>query len=279
MPRRVSENVETVVMSNPLIYFARAGKIPVTYEEQHYQYLGGTADEVLRLQEYVVQDAELVGRLLYAHLTLLTSATISNITHTSIQDVFQRGMQIRSYNKIVKMTHGKNVIVNQTPLPQSMQIQEYEGATVLTPVVGFHGNTIDDKGNTTHVKVPVWDFASLYPSIQMSFNLCYWNLMEKSDEYARLIEKNNSDEKPTMWDYLACFDKTSKDTFIPKMQEELKMYRGEEKKKMKNAYKMSMDLSLTEEERLKYKNMHRSHDGAQMGIKVCTTVTPLYMNQ
>lgn len=53
------------------------------------------------------------------------------------------------------------------PTYQPQQGDEYVGATVLEPVKGFYNEPI-----------ATLDFASLYPSIMMAYNLCYSTLLQ-----------------------------------------------------------------------------------------------------
>jgi DNA polymerase elongation subunit (family B) len=54
---------------------------------------------------------------------------------------------------------------------EKQQFQKYEGAYVMEPIVGFH----------TDVQVP--DFASLYPSIMISWNMSYETIINENDRY------------------------------------------------------------------------------------------------
>ena len=66
--------------------------------------------------------------------------------------------------------------------------EQYEGATVLEPVLGYYD-----------VPIATLDFSSLYPSIMMAHNLCYTTLLDqetikrlelvKDDDY--IVTPNN----------------------------------------------------------------------------------------
>ena len=73
--------------------------------------------------------------------------------------LFTEGTQIQMYSQVLEYCNKNNIIVNKGI--QSNKEDPYQGATVLNPVPGKYD------------KVLSFDFASLYPSIMMAYNIDY----------------------------------------------------------------------------------------------------------
>lgn len=137
--------------------------------------------------DYLAGDVDVTWASCAAMNMLSNICTRSMLTYTSVQNLLQRGTQFlwmclsrHTVNKAKVIKYGPltQVVVYPCLRPPSMDpLMDggalYEGAIVVEPTKGFHD-----------VPVATLDFASLYPSIMMSHNLCYSTVI--FPEFARL---------------------------------------------------------------------------------------------
>lgn len=166
----------------------------------------GQVDLLARVADYCIRDSEcLIG--LFEKLQVWTTATqLGNVTWTPIEDLYSRGTQVRTKNLIYSYLFrnprfGERIIFAPERLSQGKC--KYEGAFTMA-IPGIYHNVCS------------FDFASLYPSIIMAYNVCPLAFI-------------NSNHNP------------KKDTLIPKIVKDL----IEERKKVKHAMK-NQDESSTE---------------------------------
>jgi DNA polymerase delta subunit 1 len=144
-------------------HFLKERKHDLGYEE--IPELLTTAKGRGRLMRYCIQDALLPLRLIGNRKLLTERIELARNTGATIDMVCRRGLQIRLASLLYReVRRGDMPYVfwtrSQANRDQSAN-DSYEGATVLDPVKGVHNDpTI------------VLDFASLYPSIIMTWNLC-----------------------------------------------------------------------------------------------------------
>ena len=109
--------------------------------------------------KYCVQDSY-ITLLLYQKLQLWFGlCEMSKTAKVPIFYLFTEGTQIQMYSQVLEYCNKNNIIVNKGI--QSNKEDPYQGATVLNPVPGKYD------------KVLSFDFASLYPSIMMAYNIDY----------------------------------------------------------------------------------------------------------
>ena len=109
--------------------------------------------------KYCVQDSY-ITLLLYQKLQLWFGlCEMSKTAKVPIFYLFTEGTQIQMYSQVLEYCNKNNIIVNKGI--QSNKEDNYQGATVLNPVPGKYD------------KVLSFDFASLYPSIMMAYNIDY----------------------------------------------------------------------------------------------------------
>jgi len=122
----------------------------------------GTATEKGRVVEYCVQDCELPLRLAEKLFVIPEVTEMSRVCQTPLVDVLTRGQQIKVFSHLVLAAHRMGFLV--TDMPQMPATEgKFIGATVLEPIPGFY----NDRPVITN------DFASLYPNIMRSKNLCF----------------------------------------------------------------------------------------------------------
>lgn len=127
-----------------------------------------------RIADYCIQDCTLTLRIMYAMLYIENQIEQSRVSHTSLLDIIYGGQQIRTLNGFY--IYGfKTHVYNKLDLDKCgynkrvgfvIDGEKYSGATVIEPVKGYY----DDPVSTL-------DFASLYPSIMCSQNLCMSTLV------------------------------------------------------------------------------------------------------
>jgi len=84
---------------------------------------------------------------------------MSKVTFVPLDRIINGGQQIRVFTLLTHYAHRSNIFIPDS-VPDT--VVGYEGAVVLPPLPGLYRDC-----------VVTLDFASLYPSIMMAFNMCY----------------------------------------------------------------------------------------------------------
>jgi DNA polymerase elongation subunit (family B) len=134
-------------------------KHDVNYKEIFRAFRTGNEAKCTEVGDYCCQDAVLVQRLAIKLDTLTQMFEMSNITDTPPMYLLQKGQQIKVFSQITKKAMEKGFLV---PLPEERENGSFTGAIVLEPDIGQY-----------LTPVAVLDFASLYPSIQVAYQVCY----------------------------------------------------------------------------------------------------------
>ena len=121
--------------------------------------------------DYCIQDTALVQRIVDKTDVVTQLFEMANITYTQVADLLSRGQQIKVYSQITKAAREKGFM---TPYFERPPPGIPKGAIVLEPNVGAY-----------RYPVSCLDFASLYPTIMMAFNMCYSTLVLE-DKYANI---------------------------------------------------------------------------------------------
>ena len=153
--------------------------------------------------KYCIMDSILCLQLSRELQVIKACEEMANCTNITLEDVLCRGNQYRVFNVLYKKCQKYNIVVNKPEgafetMNNSIR-GNLSGALVLEPVVGLH------KG------VVVVDFASLYPSIIINYNLCYTTICLKKNENTREIITREG---------VYYFDKKRKG-ILPQIEEEL----------------------------------------------------------
>uniref|UniRef100_A0A6C0I7E9 DNA-directed DNA polymerase n=1 Tax=viral metagenome TaxID=1070528 RepID=A0A6C0I7E9_9ZZZZ len=160
-------------------YFSNLTKYDLRDVEPSYKELYRNNVHGLSLVgKYCVQDSY-ITLLLYQKLQLWFGlCEMSKTARVPIFYLFTEGTQIQMYSQVLCYCNKNNIVVNK-----GIQSSEdnYQGATVLNPVPGKYD------------KVLSFDFASLYPSIMMAYNIDYSTLViddNVPDEDCHVFEWN-----------------------------------------------------------------------------------------
>ncbi|KAL0378216.1 UNVERIFIED_CONTAM: DNA polymerase delta catalytic subunit [Sesamum radiatum] len=129
----------------------------------------GNSETRRRLAVYCLKDAYLPQRLLDKLMFVYNYVEMARVTGVPISFLLSRGQSIKVLSQLLRKAKQKNLVIPNVKQAGSEQ-GTYEGATVLEARAGFYEKPI-----------ATLDFASLYPSIMMAYNLCYCTLVTSED--------------------------------------------------------------------------------------------------
>ncbi|KAL6542498.1 DNA polymerase delta catalytic subunit [Orobanche minor] len=129
----------------------------------------GNPETRRRLAVYCLKDAYLPQRLLDKLMFVYNYVEMARVTGVPISFLLSRGQAIKVLSQLLRKSKQKNLVLPNVKHAGSEQ-GSYEGATVLDARAGFYEKPI-----------ATLDFASLYPSIMMAYNLCYCTLVTPED--------------------------------------------------------------------------------------------------
>ncbi|XP_021772557.1 DNA polymerase delta catalytic subunit-like [Chenopodium quinoa] len=129
----------------------------------------GNAETRRRLAVYCLKDAYLPQRLMDKLMFIYNYVEMARVTGVPISFLLSRGQSIKVLSQLLRKAKQKNLVIPNAKHAGSEQ-GTYEGATVLEARAGFYEKPI-----------ATLDFASLYPSIMMAYNLCYCTLVTPED--------------------------------------------------------------------------------------------------
>ncbi|XP_011099704.1 DNA polymerase delta catalytic subunit [Sesamum indicum] len=129
----------------------------------------GNSETRRRLAVYCLKDAYLPQRLLDKLMFVYNYVEMARVTGVPISFLLSRGQSIKVLSQLLRKAKQKNLVIPNVKQAGSEQ-GTYEGATVLEARAGFYEKPI-----------ATLDFASLYPSIMMAYNLCYCTLVTPED--------------------------------------------------------------------------------------------------
>ncbi|KAK3118063.1 hypothetical protein QOZ80_9BG0693720 [Eleusine coracana subsp. coracana] len=129
----------------------------------------GNSETRRRLAVYCLKDAYLPQRLLDKLMYIYNYVEMARVTGVPISFLLSRGQSIKVLSQLLRKAKQKNLVIPNIKGQGSAQ-DTFEGATVLEARAGFYEKPI-----------ATLDFASLYPSIMMAYNLCYYSLVPPDD--------------------------------------------------------------------------------------------------
>ena len=129
--------------------------------------------------KYCVQDSVLVIKLFEKLQTWFGLTEMASICNVPIFSLYTQGQQIKVYSQMYKKCMNENVVVEKDGyIPK--EDEHYQGAHVFEPVPGVYDCVVP------------FDFASLYPSIIIAYNIDYSTLVPEdsniSDKDCHIIE-------------------------------------------------------------------------------------------
>lgn len=174
-----------------------------------------------RLAVYCLKDALLPLRLMEKLMLIVNQCEMVRVTGVPLSYLQSRGQQIKVVTQIYRKARLKELLL---PYMRAEKVDtKYEGATVIEPKKGYYDRPI-----------ATLDFASLYPSIMISHNLCYSTLlMGMSDaERERLFTPDQVERSPVGAYFLRANTQAG---VLPEILQELLSARSKAKEDLKKA--------------------------------------------
>jgi DNA polymerase elongation subunit (family B) len=134
-------------------------KHDISFKEIFSSYRHGDSDLLTKVGDYCLQDTILVQQLINKLDVVTQLFEMSNLASVPVSYLLSKGQQIKVYSIITKDAMNKGYVV---PLLDLKDQDSFTGAIVLDPKIG-----------TFDTPIAVLDFASLYPSIQVAYKICY----------------------------------------------------------------------------------------------------------
>lgn len=173
---RIYIDMMNEVMRNPSYKFDSYSLNFVSHE-----FLGDTKDDLSAKQmfklfqngdptslaiigKYCVQDSDLVARIFDKLKAWHQISVMSTVCRVPPIDLGTRGQQLKVYSQIYDYCVNDNRVVEKDAYTVS-EGEAYGGAYVFPPVPGLYENVLP------------FDFASLYPSIIIAYNICFSTLV------------------------------------------------------------------------------------------------------
>ena len=154
-------------------HFLDEEKIEIDGMKEMKKLWNGNREDILRFTAYCKKDSELALRLIIEKNLLEKFFELSKISGLLLQDVFG-GQSQRHECKLLHEFKKRNMVLPCKPDEKEIARRKEErkkhglkGAIVLEPKVGLHKDGC----------ILVLDFASLYPSIIRTFNICPTTLL------------------------------------------------------------------------------------------------------
>lgn len=135
-------------------------KDPLTAQDIFRCYREFTGKSLALVGKYCVQDS-FVTICIFEKLNIWPGIYAEAKTnHVPSSYLFTRGQQVKMYNQVYDFNSNTNMIVEKNPFDKNSN-EHYTGAIVLEAKKGKHIDVISE------------DFASLYPSIMIAYNIDY----------------------------------------------------------------------------------------------------------
>ena len=217
------------------------GKVAMAYSEITAAFGPvGSAERRGKVVHYCAQDCDLPMRLLEKLFVLQEVTEMARVCHTQVNDILMRGQQIRVYSHLVIAAHKMGFIANDMAADAFQDSEKYVGATVLEPTPGYY----DDP-------VVTCDFASLYPNIMRSENLCF-----SSCVFPGTLVPGHIETKSFQLDAARNITFVKSSTYkgvLPRILESLLAARKSTREKLKTLPKGSAERGLLDGRQLAYK--------------------------
>lgn len=160
-------------------------KLDVTPQELFAIWKTRDADGMRRVVDYCARDAEIPLRLLIKLQYMTSWLNLCRVCALNLDSIVNGGQQQRVFSLIARRVRDTHVInIEPSGWPDT---PDYVGATVIEPEPNFYTRPLS-----------TLDFASLYPSIEASNNLCFSTLVTDRTLLPRL---RAADGRPLYQDF------------------------------------------------------------------------------
>jgi DNA polymerase elongation subunit (family B) len=136
--------------------------------------IDGRLRSMARFVTYVARQSEIPILLLNKLMILVSTMEMARATGINIRDVWTRGQMIRTWNLLLRNCRRLDYLLPTEKSNASLPV-------MTQGPIGFDPAELKTFG-MHESPVAVLDFASLYPSVMIGFNLCYSTLLVKEDE-------------------------------------------------------------------------------------------------
>jgi DNA polymerase elongation subunit (family B) len=143
----------------------------------HHAFLHPAAAQ--KIHKYCMKDSDLVTDLAAKLQYVKQSTEESAIMYTSVEVLATSGQGIKVFNTLVYFAHADNFLMNgaKTTTYATVRDHEFKGGTNITPQPILYQMDPETKKGCS----ACFDFASLYPTIMMAFNVCTSTIVEDKD--------------------------------------------------------------------------------------------------
>lgn len=222
---RKNKKLESYKLDDVSELYLKNKKHPVT-PKQIFAMSGpnGNSKERSIVADYCAQDTFLPVKLMNMFNMVVNLIEMSKVTRVPFMYLILRGETIKVHSQIAYEARKQNYLI---PVAPKKGDSSFSGATVLSPKIGCY-------------KVPIsgLDFASLYPSIMIAWNLCPTTFV-KNSKYDNL---EGIEYKHFQWDGGNYKFVQNKQGLVPGILSSLWAERKKVKKEMGNAYAKSKSL-------------------------------------
>lgn len=144
-------------------------KVDMPYNVMFRMYEEGHIPEIA---EYCFVDSYLTVKLWFKLNIWYSIVEESRLFKVHIHELYSGGQQKKIFNQLYYYSHRKGFVFDKA-IDEFKREFEYQGATVLQPKPGIY------------TSCGVIDFASLYPSIIISENLCYTTYQKENNAFTK----------------------------------------------------------------------------------------------
>jgi DNA polymerase delta subunit 1 len=174
-------------------HFLKETKLDLPYRIL-FEKLNGGPDEIAECAAYCIQDSNLTVRLFLKLNMLPNYVEMAKATYVPMEWLLFRGQQCKVFSLIAKCARDAKYVI--PVYEKTDKGQKFQGATVINPMIGMYYDPIAGL-----------DFASLYPSIMMAYNMCYSTIIASQD-MMDYVKENDIPYKTIEWD--SCSEKDCK---------------------------------------------------------------------
>jgi DNA polymerase elongation subunit (family B) len=160
----------------------KEGKVDLPAKQLFERWDSGTDEDMTEIGVYCTQDGVLVLDIFNKLNAWIALVEMSEVGKVPIEDIFMRGQGIKNLCQLYREIREDNRIkdyVKKKGYDTGEKKEKYTGAIVLSPTPGMYK------------KVPVLDFAGLYPSIMIWKNICFTTIVRDPsipDEECNVVE-------------------------------------------------------------------------------------------
>lgn len=187
-------------------HFLKRNKVDLPYRELFEILAGSDPDKIAKGAVYCIGDSELPLELILKLNMVPNFIEMAKATYVPISWLLFRGQQCKVFSLIVKKAMKNGFVIPEHD--RSQPFCKFKGATVLTAKNGLYYDPIAGL-----------DFASLYPSIMIAYNLCYSTFIA-DEETMKYVKENGIPYETIEWEENLDEDATDDDSSDESSDEE-----------------------------------------------------------